>query len=50
MIDAFTYHLPTAIHFGFGKLRELPALLQSCGVRCAVLVCDRFFAAMGEDL
>jgi alcohol dehydrogenase len=50
MIDAFSYSLNTAIHFGFGKLRELPALLDGCGVRCAVLVCDRFFAAMGETL
>ena len=50
MIEAFSYHLPTAIHFGFGKLRELPALLDGCGVRCAVLVCDRFFADRGEAL
>ena len=50
MIDAFSYAMPTAIHFGFGKLRELPTLLDGCGARTAVLVCDRFFAAMGEDL
>ncbi len=50
MIEAFSYHLPTAIHFGFGKLRELPALLDGCGVRCAVLVCDRFFADRGGAL
>ncbi len=50
MIDAFFYSLPTAIHFGFGKLKELPALLDGCGVKRAVLVCDRFFAAKGAEL
>ncbi len=50
MIDAFSYANPTAVYFGYGKLEELPSLLQDCGVETAVLVCDRFFAAMGEDL
>ena len=50
MIDAFTYALPTEIIFGFGKLEELPALLQSHGVQKCVLVCDRFFAKKGAEL
>ena len=50
MIDAFTYANPTRIFFGYGKLDELHSLLSDCGVETAVLVCDRFFAAMGEEL
>ena len=50
MIDSFAYAMPTTVFFGFGKLRELSALLDSCGTQRAVLVCDRFFAAMGETL
>ena len=50
MIDAFQYALPTEIVFGFGKLEELPALLESRGVQKCVLVCDRFFKEKGETL
>lgn len=50
MIDAFQYSLPTEIVFGFGKLDELPALLESYGVQKCVLVCDRFFAKKGAEL
>ena len=50
MIDAFTYSLPTEIVFGFGKLNELPELLESHGVQKCVLVCDRFFAKKGAEL
>ena len=50
MVDAFTYGLPTEIVSGFGKLEELPALLESHGVKKCVLVCDRFFAKKGAEL
>ena len=50
MVDPFVYSLPTEIVFGFGKLGELPALLESRGVKKCVLVCDRFFAKKGDEL
>lgn len=50
MINNFVYEQPVKIHFGFGKLGELSAILDEIESESCVLVCDKFFKAKGEEL
>ena len=50
MVPDFLYHQPVQIHFGAGKLAQLPDVLAGLGADSAVLVCDAFFAQKGVEL
>ena len=50
MVESFFYEQPVKIHFGFGKLNQLNAVLDEIETKSAVLVCDRFFAEKGSEL
>ena len=50
MAGEFVYRQPVEIHFGRGKLAQLPELLASRGLRRGLIVCGRHFAPAAQRL
>ncbi|MCM1363736.1 MAG: iron-containing alcohol dehydrogenase [Faecalibacterium sp.] len=50
MINNFIYEQPVKIHFGFGKLAELEAILDEINAENCVLVSSKFFTEKCNEL
>ena len=50
MANEFIYRQPVEIHFGRGKLAQLPELLAARGLHRALIVCRRHFAPAAQRL
>ena len=50
MVTDFLYRQPVEITFGWGKIRELPRLLQGLGADRCLVVCDAFLRSRVDKL